>query len=193
MLLRSRLVVLAIAVCTSLGFAGVVTAEPPSWDAFKLADFSGIYLSPSLETDVLTYTLSLGEHPTMTYNSVTYDVKWVTAYFVVSQNDTKFFSATNDGTSPLDWKWEKNPDLPATLVAGWHDGDDTLNPGSSATLVFGSLNITDNAVLSGLHVSYNSTTGWFKGTLPPVPEPSSLAGLAIAAALSLPLLRRRKR
>jgi hypothetical protein len=176
MLLRRQLVVSAIAVCISFGLAGGILAnpDPPSWGAFKLADFSGIYLTPSLETDVLTYTLSLGADPTMTYNSVTYDVKWVTAYFVVSQDDTTPFSADHNGTFPLDWTWETNP-TGAPLVAGWHDGNNTLNPGSSLTLAFGSLNITGNAVLSGLHVGYQTeggiVTDWYKGAL--IPEPSS--------------------
>ena len=186
MLLRSRLAVLAVALCTILGFAASAMANPPSWGAFKLADFSGVYLSPSLETDVLTYTLSLGDHPTMTYNSVTYDIDWVKAYFIVSQDDATPFSADHDGTFPLDWKWETNPTADP-LVAGWHDGNAHLTPGNSLTLVYGSLNITGNAVLSGLHVGYQggTVTDWYKGML--IPEPSGilllvsgLGGFAVA-------------
>jgi len=168
--------------------------EPPSWASFEPASFFDIYLTPSLETGILDYALALGPDPKITLGSTTYDVNWVQAYFVVSQDEETDFIATN-GTTVTDWRWESKS-LPGRISGWMGEGTNRVYPGGSKALGFGSFDITGNAVLSGLHVGYqvgsSEETGWYKDSLPPIPEPSSLLALACGLGGLAGLLRRRR-
>jgi hypothetical protein len=175
--------------------AGSANAGAPSWSAFKPADFSDIFITQSLAKDVLTYTLSVGPNPTVSFSGHTYDVNWVQAYYVVSQDSETPFNAT-EGTTPTDWDWQaKGKDI---VVAGWSgQGNSRIYPNESKTLQFGSFDISENAVLSGMHVGYQAgncdNSGWFKGSLEAVPEPSALICLAVGLTGIVSVVSRRGR
>ncbi|MHB9038838.1 MAG: hypothetical protein ACYC64_19520 [Armatimonadota bacterium] len=167
-------------------------ADPPSWDSFKLSTVADIYLTPLPATGVLIYSLSLGPHPTITISGNTYDVDWVQAYFLVSQDESTPIEAANADIVD-DWTWElKN------TIAGWRGtANGRIGPNQSKVLGYELLNIDDNAVLSGMHVGYQvdsntQLTGWYKTDLPSsVPEPSSIVALGVAFAACIPVARRR--
>lgn len=197
MTVRRALLMAFLAICLVCYAAPDAVAspdpDPPSWSSFDPAAFSGIYLTPSLATGVLDYVLAIGAKPKITLGASTYDVNWITAFFVVSQDKATDFTATN-GTTVTDWFWEVKS-LPGR-ISGWiGEGQQRVYPGQQKPLGFGSFVITNNAVLSGLHVGYQDgsteVTGWWKGTLSTVPEPSSL--LALAGGLgALGMMRRRR-
>jgi hypothetical protein len=198
----TRRLVSALCLATALElFVSAPTAvadpdpSPPSWSSFVAAEFLGVDLVPSLTTDQLIYDLHLRSGATIYIGSNVYTIKWIQAFFVVSQDQETSFVATN-GSGPAGWKWEEKS-LPGR-IAGWHnEGTGRIYPEprspSSAHFEFGSFDITGNAVLPGYHLGYqdgaSEVTGWFKG--PTVPEPSSLFGLGAAFLTSLALLRRR--
>jgi len=183
MLCLRKWTIACILACVALSATAAYAQDPtpPDWNSFKAASFFDIYLTPSLATDQLTYTLTLGPTPTFTSGGNTYNVNWVKAYFVVDEPGNGDFTATN-GTVVTDWMWEEN--YPNGHIAGWHDGNDTLLPGQSKALGFESFVITGSPdLLSGLHIGYqdgsNVVTDWYKGTLAPIPEPSSILGLLL--------------
>lgn len=197
--MKKMCVVLVAAVLLLSGTASVVDADPPSWSSFALADaFLDMYLSPPLATGVLNYSLILGSNPQIVLGGNTYNVDWVQAYFVVSQDQSTGFTATN-GSVVTDWTWEAKS-LPGQ-IAGWHgEGTNRVYPGQSKALGFApGFDITGNAVLSGLHLQYSGpgfmNTGWYKDPLPdvviPEPVPPLLAGLGGTFLASLTMLRRR--
>jgi len=153
--------------------------EPPSWASFEPASFLDVFLTPSLATNVFDYSLALGPDAEIVLGATTYDVNWVQAYFVVSQDEVTDFTATN-GTTVTDWRWESKS-LPGRISGWMGDGTSRLYPGSDKDLGFGSFDITGNAVLSGLHVAYQvgptEETGFYKGELPVIPEPAGLLTL----------------
>ncbi|MCE5315621.1 MAG: PEP-CTERM sorting domain-containing protein [Armatimonadota bacterium] len=172
-------------------------AGAASWADFKTADISGIYLTPSPATDVLTYTLTLGSNPTITIDGHTYAVNWVQAYYLVSQDKTTSIGATDANVVTL-WTWESKSN-PGD-IAGWHgEGSNRITPGKEKIFEYKTLNIDNNAVLSGLHVGYqlNSTTedtDFFKTTLSPeVPEASSMALFGSGLITLCPMVWRRRR
>lgn len=197
MMVRRAVVMAFLAVCLACYHAPSAMAwpdpEPPSWSSFYPASFSDIYLTPSLGTDILDYTLTIGAAPKITLGANSYDVNWVTAYFVVSQDEATDFTATN-GTTVTDWKWEFKS-MPGR-ISGWiGEGSQRIYPGQQKALGFGSFDITNNAVLSGFHLGYQDgdveVTDWYKGTLLVVPEPSSL--LVLVGGLSAVAATRRRR
>ena len=174
-------VVPLIVVCfvLSVGVANAQEPTPPSWNAFKLASFVDIYQTPGFATGQLTYTIALGPTPLLIYEGNTYEITWVKAFFAVDEPGNGSFTATEG--PPDSWKWEE--DFSSGHIAGWHDGNNILEPGHSKTLQYGSFELTGAPdLLSGLHVGYkvgsNVESGWYKGTLP-VPEPASILGLLL--------------
>ena len=206
MKLRPLLLAVCLTACLAVlpNLSQMATAdpspEPPSWAAFEPASFFDIYLTPSLATGILDYALALGSYPKITLGADTYDVKWVQAYFVVSQDEETDFIATN-GTTVTDWRWESKA-LPGRISGWMGEGTNRVYPESEKPLQsekalgFGSFDITGNAVLSGLMVGYQAgaseETGWYKDSLPPIPEPSSLLALACGVGGLAGLLRRRR-
>lgn len=207
---RCRVVALCVALMIATFLAPTPTIadpDPPAWTSFGAADFYGVDLAPGLSTDQLVYDLFLqsGAQIGLTVENVysIYTINWISAFFVVSQDQLTDFTATY-GSGPVDWVWEEKPldsEPYPGRIAGFHDGLGRIYPEpdspSSAHFVFGTLDITGNAVLPGYHIGYQdgatTTTGWFKGetSLVPLPEPSSLFGLGSAFVASLAILRRK--
>lgn len=188
---------------TTLGLLLVLACLPAcaslaaSWTSFIPAAFSGIQLTPAPATGQLTYTLSLGPTPKITIGSNTFDVNWVQAFYLISQEPKQGFTCAA-GSAVTDWQWESktNPGY----IAGWHgQGSNRIEVGESKNFEFASLNLQGNSVVPGLHVGYQSgcreITGYYKGnlsTVPNVPEPTG-AGALIAGLCGLPLAARRLR
>ena len=163
-----------------------------AWDAFKLASFTDIVITPAFEDGITVYELAMGSDPTVTFGGNTYDVNWIQGVFAVGLTEATDFTAT-EGTNSLGWKWDAK-ESPGES-AGYHgEGTDRLEPGddpmefSYATFV-----AAPGSVIPGFHLAYQDggeqKTDWFKV----VPEPSSLVMLGGPLLGSLALMRRRLR
>ncbi len=175
------------------------TSFAASWDCFRTAQFDGISLDKQLQPNVLQYTLTVNQNPTITIGSKTYAVNWIQAFYVVSGRSSGTFTAAN-GSSPKQWTWDTKAS-PAK-IAGWTtQGNSRLEPGESETFTFGSFNPGSNPVVPAYHISYrvgNCTyTDWFKqaskAPSPNVPEPGAVVCLSAALGGLIVRIRRRPR
>lgn len=172
--------------------AGSVFSDPASWSSFIDSAITGITVSPSLASNVFDYTVSLDSAPTVTFGGITYNVVWLQAWYIVSLTGNENFTAT-PGYAPPDWKWESKT-TPGRIV-GWQGqgAGERIYPGQTKQFQFASFDITDKPVVEGYHIGYVTPTGtvytaWFKNT---VPEPGSIAALAIGLSALIGLRRRR--
>ena len=186
------LVLISIVAAASASFGA-------SWDSFKTATFSGIDLDKALQPNLLEYTLTIGDAPTVTIGSETYSVDWVQSFYVVSGTSGGSFVATSD-IDPKNWTWDTKSS-PAQ-ISGWTGkGNNRLNPGESATFEFASFNPGENPVAPAYHISYriggDSVTDWFKAAAklpnPVVPEPGSLLCLSVGVCGLFFVARQRKK
>ena len=190
----SACMVVCLVVALFLALSSGANADPPSWSSFEMALFIDVYVTPPLTTGILDYVLSMGSVPEILLGGMLYDINWIQAYFVISQDQMTGFIATN-GTAVTDWIWEEKS-MPGR-IAGWHGlGSNRIYPDGSKQLGFGSFDITGNDVLHGFHVGYQDDdvelTGWYKGPLasPQIPEPGSWIAL-LSGTIALFGLRRR--
>jgi len=169
-----------------------------SWSSFLPADFEDVYVTPPLAGGTLSYTLSLGEAPTVSFEGNTYNIKWVSAFYAVADTRRDCFYAT-EGESELGWRWEAK-DRPG-VIAGWHGtGQNRLYAGDEAKFWFGSLEPEGTNIVFGLHVGYCMSDGvvmtdYRRSTsellraprVPPIPELPASA-LAVLGGLVAPLV-----
>jgi len=181
---------MALALC--LLAVGAVQSDPASWSSFMDAAISGVSLDKPLATNVLDYTLSIGASPTITLGMNTYSIIWVQAFYVVSLTGAENFTAT-PGTYPTDWTWESK--ITPGRIVGWQGqgAGERIYPGQTKQFQFASFDITGKPVVEGYHIGYVTPTGtvytaWYKNT---VPEPGSIAALAIGLSALIGLRRRR--
>jgi len=187
-ILKTFVVLVVVLILT----AGAVFPDPASWSSFIDSAITGITISPSLASNVFDYTVSVGSAPTVTFGGITYNVVWVQAWYIVGFTGSENFIAT-PGYAPPDWKWESKT-TPGRIVGWQGQGNERVYPGQSKFFTFTTFNITNMPVVEGYHLGYvnpgNSTvyTAWFKNT---VPEPGSMAALAIGLS-ALAAFRRRR-
>lgn len=183
-----------VALCS---IASANLAWGASWDAFASAQFGGIALDKPLQVNVLDYTLALGDNPTITLGSHTYPVNWVQSFYVVSGEPNGTFTATN-GVGNTGWSWDSKTSG-GGQISGWTgQGSNRIDPGESKVFHFSSFDPHRNPVVTGFHVSYqdgqDTVTGWWKdrSLLTTVPEPSTMAALAVPLVGLYAFARRRR-
>lgn len=191
-----RLSVLVVAFALAL----VSYASAASWSAFGTAEFSGIALDKPLQVDVLEYTLTIGDKPTMTVRETTYRIDWVQSFYVVSESGGGIFDASN-GSADQVWTWDSQVS-DGRQIAGWTgQGNNRLYPGGSRTFEFATFDPKGNPLTTGFHVSYtdgkNTMTGWWRWKdhiqSAVVPEPSSMICFGVGAVSLIGLSLRRRR
>jgi hypothetical protein len=140
--------------------------------------------------DGLTFTVLLGPNPWVVYNSTTYIVTDAFGFYVLE--DTGDVSAT--GTNQNFWTFDLNNSGPGGL-SGWEaaNANSGITPGQSISFTFTTLNPTSWDRF-GFHLRYSAEFEQTGGntSFVAVPEPASLAALALGAAGIVRLRRRRR-
>jgi hypothetical protein len=186
----------AVILCLAIGVGVPALADPPSWASFSEAIITGVYLAPALESDTLSYTISIGDVATIKFGDTTYSLDWIQGFYVLSLDETKTFVATNGANNS--WTWEAKPVNGDTFnMAGWHNvgNADRILPGANKTLTYGTFNFSTTDVSMGFHIGYGGggETAHFKTLdIPVLPEPGSLLALA-SGVIGLVGLEYRKR
>lgn len=199
---------LCAAACWSVLFAVGTAASANSENCYANATFDGIYIDKVINADhSVAYTLNVGKDAKFsTDNGASWrGITEVQGFYILSKDDDERFSAT--GNSFDSWNWVASPTKYCNTsggfnLAGWagNDHDSRLNPGSSKTFTFNTLNLGGIDTLFGLHVGYGSKTASFKGVLgpkppstpAPVPEPSSILAASTVLGPAILAFRRRK-
>lgn len=192
-------VVVVLVVLAGLPAVSQINRNPaPSTNAFKDATFLEMYLTPSIATNLLQYTFSLGNNPRFIDSGVTYSMTSIEAFYVVSTSATDF---TATGGNAGTWVWDAKGSNQKS-VAGWQAGTNSsnhLHKNENKTAAYTTLNVTGVPVTSGLHIYFSGgskTDGYYRGTLsasPPleVPEPAPFVALGGVLLASVTMLRRR--
>lgn len=190
-----------LALTTLFVLACASSVAAVSWSAFKEAEFSGITIDKPVEVDVLDYTITIGEHPTIAVDGQTHELHWIQAFYLISETPGGKFVAANGAGNTWNWDSKTND---GGQISGWHgQGNNRIHPGGAETFHFSQLDPQDNPLIAGFHVSYddgkNAVTGWYSWRnqvqAAMVPEPSSLLSFGVASVgfLGLTLRRRRTR
>jgi hypothetical protein len=152
------------------------------WD---VDGFSDVFLT--ISNGGLTYELTMGANPKMTFEGVTYDIQDIFGVWALSNDDDLVASMSNTGV------WEAHQNQSGTGgIAGWKTNPNTgLYANQSYSWTFDSLNVA-SVEQQGFHVRCFGEVPRFGGNTgyATVPEPSSLAALGALGALFL--ARRRK-
>lgn len=176
----------------------VSAASAASWTDFGTAQFSGITFDKPLQVNVLDYTLTVSDHPTVTVGSHTYQVNWIQSVYVVSGTPGGTFTAS--GPASKGWSWDSKTSG-GGQISGWTgQGNNRLYAGQSRMFHFSAFNPNGNPVTVGYHISYNDgqnvVTDWFKraSTISPipVPEPSPILCIGVAIVGMFAHVRRRR-
>ncbi|HZH98544.1 MAG TPA: PEP-CTERM sorting domain-containing protein [Fimbriimonadaceae bacterium] len=157
-------------------------ASAQNANAFKTVDaFTGV----TIRQNGTMFELLLGQDATVTFNGRTHSIDNVQGFWLIS--DTGKLNATQ---SPIpNWDIHTN-DGGQGSTAGWQTQQrNAIQQGGSMKFTFTQVN---QSVLSafGLKVHANGTPAHIRIDAQPVPEPATLAGLALGGAA---LLRRRKK
>jgi len=169
-----------------------------SWTSFGTAEFSGITWDKPLDVDVLDYTLTISNKPTMTVGSHTYQVVSIQSVYLLGATADGRFTATNGAGNTL-WNWDSKTSG-GGQVSGWTgQGSNRLYAGDSTTFHFSSFDPEEKPVVVGYHVVYkdgnDTITGWWKQNLittqAAVPEPAPILCMGVAIVGLLAHVRRR--
>lgn len=166
----------------AVSFMAVVGfASAQSISSFNLASFTGVTVN-RVGNQI---SLIVGPNPTLTWNSVNYNITEVFAVYALDDNDD--MAAT--GTNQNGWSFDTNFSGTGG-IAGWK-----TNPNNgfvNDTKVFNYTTLTGGVEDFGFHFRVGGTfpgggnTAYFR----PVPEPASIAAISLGA---LGLLARRRR
>lgn len=171
----------------------------PDWNAFTQTTCTGITLTPSLTSGILSYQLCLLTGATVNGTAL----QSIQGFWALGNTSTTTFTAT-DGSNTQGWTFGSKTNN--GQVSGWEGlGSNRLlvptAPGASncATFTFGQFNNFSPAgstAVPGIHAIFtNGTSGFFKCNLPAVPEPATaaLAGMGGLFGAAFSVLRRKIR
>ena len=178
---QKRIAASALALLAALCLCGAGRAA--SWNAFTIADLTGVEVAPDPADGVLSYYLSLAPGATIGLDGGTHDIAWLGGFYLRTDSETDSFTAEDAG-AVADWDWTERQ---GNLV-GWHSqGRDRIYAGGTKAFAFASLTIPAGVTVSpGFHLGYwdggQVVTAFYASRV--VPEPSALAGLTILGTLT---------